>query len=90
MTAREAVALSMLTLGLFGSSVRAQSPPNVYEAVLLEEDQKTLNISTEELRTILADKTTTVFDVRPFQEYAIDHIPGAVNVAQKPGTTREE
>jgi len=51
----------------------------------MESDQKTKEISTEELRTILAEKSAAVFDARPFKEYAISHIPGAVNVAAKPG-----
>ncbi len=42
-------------------------------------------ISTEELETILATGSATVLDARPFLEFAISHIPGAVNVAPKPG-----
>lgn len=73
-----------------GSVALSQSQPDVYEAILVEEDQKTPNISTEELRKILTERTATVFDVRTFKEYAIDHIPGVLNVAGKPGTTRGE
>ncbi len=75
---------------VFSPFAVAQTPPNVYEAILVEDTPKTTNISTEELRRVLREKTATVFDVRTFEEYAIDHIPGAVNVAGKPGTTREE
>jgi rhodanese-related sulfurtransferase len=51
----------------------------------MEPDQKTKEVSTEELRNILAEKSATLFDARPFQEYAISHIPGAVNISAKPG-----
>src|SRR5438874_12987001 len=50
----------------------------------MESDQGTKEISTDELRKILAEKSATVFDARPFNEYAISHIPGAVNVSAKP------
>ena len=63
----------------------AQSSANVHQATLMEPDQKTREVSTEELRIILAEKSATVFDARPFNEYAISHIPGAVNVSAKPG-----
>jgi rhodanese-related sulfurtransferase len=33
----------------------------------------------------LAEKSATVFDARPFSEYAVSHIPSAVNVSAKPG-----
>lgn len=45
----------------------------------------TAEIQTEELEQILADRSATVIDARPYREYALSHIPGAVNVAPKPG-----
>jgi rhodanese-related sulfurtransferase len=45
----------------------------------------TPEITTAELQTILAKRTATVLDARPALEYAISHIPGAVNVAPKAG-----
>ena len=45
----------------------------------------TREVSTEELERILVDKTATVLDARPYREYAISHIPGALNVAPKAG-----
>jgi len=61
------------------------TPPTISQATLGETGQPTKEISTEELRTILANKSATVFDVRPFLEFAVSHIPGAWNVAAKPG-----
>lgn len=67
---------------------QAQSMPNIHNATLGESNAKTTEISTEELRRVLADKSAAVFDVRPALEFSISHIPGAVNVAQKPGTSK--
>jgi rhodanese-related sulfurtransferase len=47
--------------------------------------QDTREISTEELREILSTRSATVLDARPAAEFALSHIPGAVNVAPKPG-----
>jgi rhodanese-related sulfurtransferase len=58
---------------------------SVLQATLLEQNQKTSEVSTDELRQILKDGSATVFDARPHLEYAISHIPGALNVAAKPG-----
>jgi rhodanese-related sulfurtransferase len=65
--------------------VGAQSPVSIHQATLLETDQKTKEVSTEDLRKFLLEKTATVFDARPHKEFAISHIPGAVNVAAKAG-----
>jgi rhodanese-related sulfurtransferase len=64
----------------------AATTVSIYETTLLERDQKTIEVSTEELRGILAAKSAYVFDARPTMEYAVSHIPGALNVAQQPGT----
>ena len=76
---------SLVALALCAASARGQTNLNIHRATLMEADQKTPDLSTEELRQILRDKSATVFDARPFKEYAISHIPGAVNVAAKPG-----
>jgi rhodanese-related sulfurtransferase len=49
------------------------------------ETERTPEISTEELTRILAERSATVLDARPSLEFAISHIPGALNVAPKPG-----
>lgn len=78
------LALFLLLVG----ALQAQQAPNIYTATLGESSAKTPEISTEEMRRMLAEKSTTVFDVRPAMEFATSHIPGAVNVAQKPGTSK--
>ena len=65
----------------------AQMSGGIYNATLLESGHKTKEISTEELRAILVNRSAIVFDARPHKEFAVSHIPGAVNVAPKPGTS---
>jgi rhodanese-related sulfurtransferase len=73
---------------LLASALHGQSQANIYTATLGESEARTAQISTEELRHILTEKSATVFDVRPALEFAISHIPGAMNVAPKPGTSK--
>ena len=77
---------ALLLLCTFGAS--GQSVTNIHSATLGEINPKTPEISTDELRHILADKSAIVFDVRPLLEFSISHIQGAVNVSQKPGTSK--
>jgi rhodanese-related sulfurtransferase len=74
-----------LGLGVLVTCASADSPATIYETTLMESGQKTLEVSTNELRKILAEKSATVFDARPLMEYSMSHIPGAVNVSEKPG-----
>ena len=75
------------TLVLFGSVVAAhgQTLGNIFQATVGESGQRTAEVSTEQLKRILADQSAVVLDTRPFREFAISHIPGARNVAAKPG-----
>src|SRR3989338_6019666 len=75
------------TFVLFGSVVAAhgQTLGNIFQATLGESGQQTAEVSTEQLKRILADQSAVVLDTRPFREFAISHIPGARNVAAKPG-----
>jgi rhodanese-related sulfurtransferase len=74
-----------LALGVFVTYASAESPATIYGTNLMESDQKAPEVSTNELRKILAEKSATVFDARPLMEYSMSHIPGAVNVSEKPG-----
>jgi rhodanese-related sulfurtransferase len=82
--------LSWMLLGvgatLFGGpAVEAQGGTPIRDAVLGEGGQPTAEISTEQLTHVLSDGSAIVLDARPRREYAISHIPGALNVAPKPG-----
>ena len=77
--------IPILALGIGVPFAGSQAGLSIQQATLIEPDQKTPEISTEELRKILSEKSAAVFDARPFNEYAVSHIPGAVNVSAKPG-----
>jgi rhodanese-related sulfurtransferase len=61
----------------------AQTKLSVDQATLEEPNQLTQELSTEELKKILASNSEPVLDVRSATEYAIAHIPGSVNVYEK-------
>jgi rhodanese-related sulfurtransferase len=58
---------------------------DVSTATLAESGAKTAEISTQEVREILKTRSATVLDARPRPEYAVSHLPGALNVAAKAG-----
>ena len=62
--------------------VQAQCPaiPNIFQTSLLEKNQPGTEITTEQLQQILASGSMPVLDVRFPPEYAISHIPGAINI----------
>src|SRR5713226_8852651 len=68
-----------------GGWAAAQAVASILQATLMEPNQQTSEITTDEFRKILADGSATVFDARPFKEYAVSHVPGALNVSAKPG-----
>ena len=57
--------------------------PSVFQTTLEEAGQETPEITTEQLRAILATNSEPVFDVRFAKEYAIAHIPGTINIFEK-------
>jgi len=63
----------------------AVEQPDVYRATLAEPDPRTPQVSTEDLRRILADGSAIVLDSRKQAEYEAGHIAGARNVAPAPG-----
>src|SRR5215831_9128128 len=65
--------------------VNAHPVKTIVQATLEEPNQKTSELSTEDLRGILAAGSAVVFDARPHKEYSISHIPGALNVRGTPG-----
>ncbi len=65
------------------SSAQAQAVPTIFQATLQEPRQLTPEISTEDLLKILASSSEPVLDVRSRLEYAIAHIPGALNIPEQ-------
>ena len=79
------VAIAVATSLVISGPVAAETVKTISQATLEEPNQKTLEVSTDELRRILEDRSAVVFDARPPKEYALSHIPGALNVSGKPG-----
>jgi rhodanese-related sulfurtransferase len=87
---------SVLATVMFTAPVEAQGPtasapavagvnPCDIQGATLAERGATSEVSTKELRQILVLGTALVLDTRPHLEWALGHIPGALNVAPKPG-----
>jgi len=64
--------------------------PSILGSTLGEADAQTPEVSTAELIAALAEGNAVLLDTRPRLEWAISHIPGALNVAPKPGMPMSE
>lgn len=60
-----------------------QTRSNVNQTTLEEPAQLTPEISTDELKKVLLDRSEPLLDVRSATEYAIAHIPGSINIYEK-------
>lgn len=69
---------------LAASSVATAEGGNIYQATLMESNQKTPEVSTEEVRRILSEGKAIVLDSRKHSEYVAGHIPSARNVDAPP------
>lgn len=74
-----AIAFALLTT----TAVRAENF-SILQATLAEANQKTAEVSTEQLRRILADNSAIVLDTRTRAEFDAGHIPGARNLDAPP------
>jgi len=91
---RLALLVVLMLMGAVAASTKAQSqlapygrdPPNVFDGVLSNVAGSS-EIGTSQLRAALNDGSAIVLDARPYEEYAVSHIPGARAVPAKPGTT---
>jgi rhodanese-related sulfurtransferase len=69
-----AIAATVLAVAV---SHAAAGGASIFQATLAETNQKTGEVSTEQLRRILADESATVIDTRTRLEFEAGHIPGA-------------
>jgi rhodanese-related sulfurtransferase len=69
-------AIAAMAVGLTASHAIAQGV-GIYEATLAEANQATPEVSTDELRRILAADSALVLDTRSRDEFDAGHIPGA-------------
>jgi rhodanese-related sulfurtransferase len=74
---------AVVFLFLFASLAFGQNRPSVHQTTLEEPNQKTAEISTEDLISILNHRSEPVLDVRSAKEFAIAHIPGSINIYEK-------
>ena len=67
----------------------AAAPPaaaqTVFDTTLGEANQETAEVSTHELKEIIRSGSAVLLDARPPMEFAVSHIPGALNVAPQSG-----
>lgn len=86
--------VALMLMSAVAVSMNAQSqlapygrdPPNVFDGVLGNAAGSS-EISTAQLRAALTDSIAVVLDARPYDEYAVSHIPGARAVPAKAGMT---
>jgi len=89
-----ALIVGMMLIGAVAASTKAHSQPSVeghdapsvFDGVLSNTAGKS-EISTAQLKAALTDSSAIILDARPYDEYAVSHIPGARAVPAKPGTT---
>jgi len=84
-TAGKLSAVAILGLAVLAGSASAQSS-SVFHATSAEPNQKTQEVSIEQLQRILVESSAIVVDARPHKEYVAGHIPGARNL-EDPSTT---
>jgi rhodanese-related sulfurtransferase len=75
--------IAVIVTAVSAGSASAQEI-NIYRATIGETGQKTPEISTEQMRQILADGSAVILDTRPRAEFVNGHIPGANNFAGSP------
>jgi len=61
--------------------------PLVRQAISEQPGPGVPEVTTDELQQVLRDQGAVVLDTRPHLEWSISHIPGAINVAPKPGVS---
>jgi len=77
------LALAACLAAASAPALASKARPSVFEATLEEQGQKTPEVSTDELKAMLASGSAIVFDARPPEEYAGAHIPGSLNLDEK-------
>jgi len=87
---RIAVLLMVCALGSCSNSSDTDTGPEnpvqlARQGVMATPGLSVPEVSTAELEQILGDQSAVVLDTRPYLEWSVSHIPGALNVAPKPG-----
>jgi rhodanese-related sulfurtransferase len=77
------VALAACLAATSAPAIASKARPSVFDTTLEEQGQKTPELSTDDLKAILANGSAVLFDARPPEEYASAHIPGSLNLDEK-------
>ena len=78
--------LSAVMAGWAGAAAcapAAQVKPSIYAAVFGDQLSAAPEITTEEMKALLAERKAIVFDARTEIEFAIAHIPGSINLDER-------
>jgi rhodanese-related sulfurtransferase len=86
--------VAMMLASAIAASAKAESQPpaqgrdapSVFDGVLTNVAGSS-EISTAQLKAALTDSSAIILDARPYEEYAVSHIPSARAVPAKAGTT---
>jgi rhodanese-related sulfurtransferase len=91
--ARIGAVAAVILFGILAASPEAQqlssdasNAPSIFDGVV-KNPAGSPEVSTVQLRAALKESSAIVLDARPYEEYAVSHIPGARTVPGKPGTT---
>ena len=76
-------AAMIVGVALFAGAALAEGV-SVYQATLAEADAKTPEVSTEQMRRIMADRSALILDTRSRAEFVAGHIPGAHSLDASP------
>jgi rhodanese-related sulfurtransferase len=82
--AREPESTKLPPSGVTAPGTTSGTGPSILDGTLGDRDPVP-ELSTAELQRVLKERSALVFDARPFAEYAVSHIPGAISVPGKPG-----
>lgn len=80
-----APSICLVIAGLASAAESQLAACSITSASLNEAQARSPEISTDALRGLLADGSVLLLDTRPHMEWSMSHIPGARNVAPKPG-----
>lgn len=75
----------LLVPGSYGHSQERNQTASIHNALADTSSFIVPDISTQQLKQIIAAGSVLLLDTRPHEEWASGHLPGAINVAPKPG-----
>ena len=83
--ARTLILSVFLAFSLCGHSQQGKKYTSIYNALADTSSFVVPEISTQQLRKVIAAGSALLLDSRPYEEWASGHLPGAISVVPKPG-----